>query len=114
MSQSWNQGDLAGYMEGYWKSPELIFSSPGSVSKGWDEAFERYKQSYQSGGREMGKLNLKIKLIEILDEDPKTAKVEGNWALTFSSGQQSDGSFRLRLIKLDEPIGWKIAEDHSM
>src|SRR5688572_9419757 len=32
---AWNKGDLAGYMDGYAKSDDLVFTSGGNVRKGW-------------------------------------------------------------------------------
>src|SRR5256885_14930216 len=46
---AWNRGDLEGYMNGYWKSPELIFQSNGTVEHGWQATLERYRRRYQKG-----------------------------------------------------------------
>ena len=33
--RSWNEGDIDGFMKTYWKSPQLTFSSTGTVTRGW-------------------------------------------------------------------------------
>src|SRR5438445_5117879 len=43
---AWNRGDLAGFMQGYWRSHELTFYSGGTVSTGWDAALARYQHRY--------------------------------------------------------------------
>ena len=53
--EAWNRGDLEGFMAGYWRSPELVFCSGATVTKGWDATLERYRQRYQAEGREMGR-----------------------------------------------------------
>src|SRR5262249_16879518 len=55
--KAWNRGDLEGFMAGYWKSPELTFSSGGDQTKGWQATFDRYRKRYQTGGAEMGTLS---------------------------------------------------------
>src|SRR3954468_6240197 len=54
---AWNKGDLEGYMNGYWRSPDLEFYSGTTITKGWDATLERYKKRYQQGGHEMGTLD---------------------------------------------------------
>src|SRR5947207_3012208 len=53
---AWNRGDLRGFMDGYWNSPELSFYSGRDKRKGWKETYERFQKRYQAEGREMGKL----------------------------------------------------------
>src|SRR5438105_10690712 len=53
---AWNKGDLEAFMAGYWKSPNLTFTSGNNKTKGWDATLERYKKRYQGEGKEMGKL----------------------------------------------------------
>ena len=37
--EAWNQGDLEGFMKGYWQSEELTFYS-GDVQQGWQAAYD--------------------------------------------------------------------------
>ncbi|MGB9233804.1 MAG: nuclear transport factor 2 family protein [Terriglobales bacterium] len=106
---AWNRGDLEAFMAGYWNSPDLTFFSGAHESKGWQAALDRYKQSYQGAGHEMGKLDFANTRIEILA--PDAAFVRGEFHLTMSDGKTPHGLFTLLFRKL--PNGWKIVHDHS-
>src|SRR5437868_3067751 len=53
---AWNRGDLEGYMDGYWRSPDLEFYGGDKVTLGWDATLARYRARYQGEGKEMGTL----------------------------------------------------------
>ncbi len=106
---AWNRGDLEGFMAGYWNSPELTFFSGAHESKGWQAALDRYKKTYQSAGREMGKLEFSNLRIEMLG--PDTAFVRGEFHLTMRDGKTPHGLFTL--VFREFPDGWKIIHDHS-
>jgi ketosteroid isomerase-like protein len=105
---AWNQGDLAGYMAGYWQSPELSFFSGASVTRGWQATLDRYRLRYQSEGREMGKLSFSELEIEMLG--PESAFVRGHYQL-HTSKDNSGGIFTLIVKKTT--AGWRIVHDHT-
>ena len=43
---AWNSGDIAGFMQAYWKDDGLTFSSGGRVTRGWQSTFDGYKKRY--------------------------------------------------------------------
>ena len=44
--ECWNNGDLEGFMKGYWNSDKLIFTSLNhKPAYGWDNTLKRYKES---------------------------------------------------------------------
>src|ERR1700754_83817 len=53
---AWNRHDLEGFMAGYRNSEKLSFYSGGVKTSGWNTTLERYRNRYQSEGREMGHL----------------------------------------------------------
>jgi uncharacterized protein (TIGR02246 family) len=106
---AWNRHDLEGFMTGYWNSPELTFFSGAHEAKGWQAALDRYKQSYQSAGHEMGRLEFANLRIEMLG--PEAAFVRGEFHLTMPDGKTPHGLFTLVFRKF--PVGWKIVHDHS-
>ena len=106
--QAWNRRDLEGFMQGYWRSPNLTFYSGGSTVSGWDETLARYRSRYQSAGNEMGKLEFLDLKIELLG--PTAAFVRGRFHLKMSSGE-SGGLFTLTFRKFAG--GWKIIHDHT-
>ena len=107
--QAWNHRDLESFMAGYWNSPELTFFSGARISSGWQATIERYRKTYQSEGREMGKLEFADLKIEALA--PDAALVRGAWHLTMSDGKTPHGLFTLIFRKF--PDGWKIIHDHT-
>jgi ketosteroid isomerase-like protein len=107
--EAWNHHDLESFMSGYWNSPELTFFSGAKISSGWQATIERYRKTYQSEGREMGKLEFSDLNIETLSSD--SAFVRGAWHLTMSDGKTPHGLFTLIFRKF--PDGWKIVHDHT-
>lgn len=105
---AWNHHDLEAFMSGYWNSAELTFFSTKRTS-GWQATLERYRQTYQGEGREMGKLELSDLKIEALA--PDAAFVRGRWKLTMSDGTTPHGFFTLVFRHFSE--GWKIVHDHT-
>jgi len=107
--EAWNHHDLESFMSGYWNSPELTFFSGAKISSGWQATIERYRKTYQSEGREMGKLEFSGLNVEVLAAD--AALVRGAWHLTMSDGKTPHGLFTLIFRKF--PDGWKIIHDHT-
>jgi beta-aspartyl-peptidase (threonine type) len=106
--KAWNKGDLKGFMDGYWNSPELTFYSGRDIRQGWQETFDRYRDRYQKGGAEMGHLTFSDLSIEPLAD--KTMFVRGRWKLELKKGNL-DGLFTL--IVKEKPEGWRIVHDHT-
>ena len=106
---AWNRGDLEGFMAGYWRSPELVFCSGATVSKGWDATLERYRKRYQAEGGEMGKL--RFESLEVEPLGPDAAFARGEYWLRMSDGQQPHGRFTLVLRRLSG--AWRIVHDHT-
>lgn len=106
--ECWNRRDLEGFMDGYWRSPELTFYSGGTALSSWDKTLERYRQRYQSAGNEMGHLDFSELKIEMLGG--RAAFVRGHWHLKMTTGD-AGGLFTLTFRKLAS--GWKIVHDHT-
>jgi beta-aspartyl-peptidase (threonine type) len=105
---AWNKGDLEAFMVGYWKSPDLTFSSGKQMLRGWQATLDRYRKRYQSDGHEMGKLSFSELQIELLG--PESAYVRGRWQLV-TSKELLGGLFTLIFKKI--PGGWRIVHDHT-
>ena len=108
-TQAWNRGDLEGFMNGYWRSPDLTFFSGATIANGWQAALERYQRRYQGTGREMGHLEFQDLNINVLS--PDAAFVRGKWELTMSDGKKPHGLFTLILKNMQN--GWHIVHDHT-
>jgi beta-aspartyl-peptidase (threonine type) len=107
--EAWNRGDLEGFMATYWRSPDLVFCSGGTVTKGWDETLARYRKRYQSEGREMGRL--RFDAIEVIPLGEDAALARGAWRLHMPDGKEPHGLFTLLLRRLDG--AWRIVHDHT-
>lgn len=105
---AWNRGDLNGFMDGYWNSPELSFYSGRDKQKGWQQTHDRYKKRYQAEGREMGKLDFSELEPTRLAEG--RIMVLGRWKLDLKA-ETIDGLFTLIVEKKDG--GWKVVHDHT-
>jgi ketosteroid isomerase-like protein len=103
----WNNGDIPGYMEGYWRSDSLVFTSGGSVSRGWRATLEKYSAKYDSR-QAMG--YLRFSDVEVVFLSESSAWVLGNWELV-READHPRGVFTLVLRKFR--AGWKIVHDHT-
>jgi ketosteroid isomerase-like protein len=104
---AWNRGDIDGYMNGYAKSPETVFVSGDSITRGWQLVLDRYKKHYDSRDK-MGTLAFDEIEINMLDRD--TAAVSGRWQLK-RANDLPHGRFTLIFKRL--PEGWRIIHDHT-
>lgn len=106
---AWNEGKLEAFMAGYWRSPDLSFFSGGRKLSGWEATLERYRETYQSAGKEMGKLDFSELDLQLLAENAALAR--GRWRLKLSDGKELGGLFTLIFRRFDQ--GWKIVHDHT-
>ncbi len=102
---AWNAGDIDGFMDGYWPSPELRFASGGSVTYGWQETRDRYKTNYSDRSL-MGTLSFDELYVTLLGES--AAVVHGAWALQREKDQPS-GLFTLVFRNINGD--WKVVSD---
>jgi beta-aspartyl-peptidase (threonine type) len=104
---AWNRAELDAFMEHYWKSDDLTFSSGGTTTRGWTEILNRYKERYPTPEK-MGRLSLSG--LEITPLGESAALVLGQWKLERESEPVS-GNFSLVVRKLDDR--WLIVHDHT-
>lgn len=105
--QSWNNGDLEGFMQTYWNSDSLLFIGKSGVTYGWNNTLRNYKKGYPDTAA-MGKLQ--FTLIRIQKISRRNYFVVGKWHLTRTAGNLQ-GHFSLILRKIKGT--WKIVADHS-
>ncbi len=104
--EAWNRGDIPGFMEGYWKSPELVFTSGGRVRRGFQAALDGYVKGYTK--ETMGHL-----VFSDLDVTPLCADalvVLGHWRIE-EVAKPSGGVFTLVMRRF--PQGWRVIHDHT-
>jgi len=104
---AWNRGDIEGFMQGYWKSDQLLFVSTTGVTRGWQPTLDRYKKGYDTRAK-MGTLTFSDLEITLLSKN--AASVVGSWSLA-RAGDNPHGKFTLIFRKFKE--GWRIVQDHT-
>lgn len=105
---AWNRGDLPSYMDGYARTPDLVFTSGGDIRRGWQEALNHYQARYAVDTRTMGTLSFEVESIDPVGADG--AVVLGHWGLT-NSAHPGRGVFTLVFERRRE--GWRIIHDHT-
>jgi beta-aspartyl-peptidase (threonine type) len=106
---AWNRGDLDGFMVGYWNSPDLVFFSNRTETRGWQQTLDRYRASYKAEGRQMGTLDFPQLEFKVLG--PEAVLARGRWRLKMPDGTESSGMTSVTFQK--RPEGWRIVHDHS-
>ena len=104
---SWNRGDIDGFMQTYWQNDSLMFIGKSGVTYGWQYTLNNYKKGYPDTAA-MGKLD--FTLINIKKLSRKYYHVIGKWHLTRTVGNLQ-GHFTLLLMKVKGK--WFIIADHS-
>ena len=106
-TETWNQGNLEGFMQTYWKSDSLMFIGKTGVHFGWQQTLNNYKKGYPDTTA-MGKLSFDIIAMKKLS--PEYYYVVGKWILKRSIGDLN-GHFDLLLKRIKG--NWYIISDHS-
>ncbi|HWV70786.1 MAG TPA: nuclear transport factor 2 family protein [Pseudosphingobacterium sp.] len=105
--EAWNKGDVAAFMETYWKSDSLLFVGSSGPVYGWQGAFDRYLKTYPDQAS-MG--TLKFDLLQINPLSESYYFVLGKWHLTRKKGNIG-GTFTLLFKKI--AAKWVIISDHT-
>ena len=108
-TESWNRGDLDGFMAAYLPSPEMTFTSGGVLVKGYDVLKARYQKFYGSNTQTMG--TLRFDNIEFTELGKDSTLSVGRFTLQRTGLPPVDGIFSLVWVRTK--AGWKILHDHS-
>ena len=105
----WNNGDIDGFMQGYWNSEELIFTSLNhKPTYGWKNTLERYRNSYPNK-ESMGEF--KFEILDLKLTSSSTSTVKGKWEL-IRENDNPNGLFWLAIDKID--ANWLIIKDSTI
>lgn len=104
---AWNNYDLEGFMQGYWKSDSLKFYGSGGITKGWQQTLDNYKKNYPSK-EHIGQLTFTLKAISPIENN--SYYVMGQYHLKRNVGD-ANGEFLILFKKIDSE--WKIIADMS-
>ena len=107
--ECWNNGDIDGFMQGYWNSEKLVFTSLNhKPAYGWKNTLERYKNSYPTKSS-MGELRFEILNLKLISKT--TATLKGKWEL-IRQNDHPNGLFWLDIEKFDN--NWLITKDSTV
>ena len=104
--QAWNDGNVADFMKGYWKSDSLMFVGKKGLKYGWKTTLYNYKKSYPDKAA-MGKLEFEVIKLEV---NGSSAFMLGKWSL-IREKDNPNGYFDLYWKKIDGK--WVITIDHT-
>jgi integrase len=100
-------GDIDSFMESYWNSEDLTFSSGGKVTRTWQGTLDNYKERYPTLS-EMGKLSFLN--LEVTPLGTQAAFVLGEWHLS-REAEDLGGIFTLVFRRMGEQ--WVIVHDQT-
>jgi len=109
MLDRWNAHDIEGYLEVYWKSPELLVVVDSEQFIGWQQLHDSYLNGYPDRNS-MGFIEperIQVKLLK-----PDLALALTWWSISFpTSKQKVVGNTTMNLQKFDD--GWRVVAAHS-
>jgi uncharacterized protein (TIGR02246 family) len=109
MLDRWNAHDIEGYMEVYWKSPELLVVVDAEQFIGWQQLHDSYINGYPDPAG-MGFIQPKRIQVKLLN--PGLALAITWWSVSFPNAKQAVvGNSTMNLQKLDGR--WKIIASHT-
>jgi uncharacterized protein (TIGR02246 family) len=109
MLDRWNAHDIEGYLEVYWKSPELLVIVDSEQFNGWQQLHDSYINGYPDRNA-MGFIEPRRIQVKLLKSDLALALTW--WSVSFpSSKRKVVGNTTMNLQKLDD--GWKIVASHT-
>ena len=109
MLDRWNDHDIEGHLDVYWRSPELLVVVDSEQYNGWQQLHDSYINGYPDRNS-MGSINptrIQVKLLR-----PDLALALTWWSISFpGSHQKVVGNTTMNLQKFAD--GWKIVAAHS-
>lgn len=111
-ADSWNAGDLEGFLDDYSTSPDLTFVGSSGIYRGVDEVRARYDSTYWAPGMERD--SLRFEEVEVRRLGEQYALALGRYVLYRPAAADSvTGTGRFTLVLRREDGAWKIVHDHS-
>ena len=104
--ESWNKGDVRGFMDYYWNNDSLKFIGSKGITYGWQKTLDNYIKGYPNK-EAMGILTFTI--LEAIQLSESSIFVIGKWDL--KKEKPSGGHFTLLWKKINSK--WVIVTDHT-
>lgn len=106
-SVAWNEGNIEGFMKGYWENDSLMFIGKKGLTYGWENTLDNYRKNYPDV-KAMGQLTFTLLVFKPLSDEYE--EVVGKWHLKREDGDL-EGHFTLLFRKINDE--WLIVMDHS-
>ena len=106
--EAWNQGDLEGFMEGYWQSDSLLFVAKSGITRGHSATLERYQHGYPTQA-DMGTLTFRNECWTRISR--RSGLLVGGWHLRKTGQPDAQGMYTLLWRRIRGE--WVIVADHS-
>ena len=103
----WNNGNIDGFMLGYWNSDKFKFTWVNGIEYGWKNALEKYTISYPTK-ESMGEFIFEILDVKLTSDT--TAVLDGEWEL-IRKNDNPKGSFTYIFQKIEN--NWLIISDYT-
>lgn len=110
-AESWNAGDLDGFLDDYLDSPETVFAGGSGVIRGVDAIRDRYLETYWRTGAPEHALRFEDLEVSALGADHALAL--GRYVLSDRATDSAAASGVFTLVLRRTPEGWRIIHDHS-
>ena len=105
---AWNQGNLEGFMQGYWPSDSLLFVGKSGITRGHAATLERYRLGYPTKS-DMGTLTFRNeKWVQV---SRNSGWLVGGWHLDKEGQANAEGMYTLLWRRIHGE--WVIVADHS-
>lgn len=104
---AWNRGDLDGFLDGYARREDLVFTSGAKVRRGWQQTHDTFLARYGEAKDTMGRLTFELLGVQPVGGDG--AVVLGRWSLDGPNA----GSGIFSVILERGASGWKVIHDHT-
>ena len=105
---AWNQGNLEGFMQGYWPSDSLLFVGKSGITRGHAATLERYRLGYPTQA-DMGTLTFRNeKWVQV---SRNSGWLVGGWHLEKEGQANAEGMYTLLWRRIHGE--WVIVADHS-
>lgn len=106
---AWNEGNLEGFMDAYWRSDSLLFVGSRGPSRGWQTTLDNYRKGYATP-EEMGQLTFGVTNLE--PAGTQHALMLGSWTLDRTAGLDTLSGW-FSLVWKRHNGDWVIIRDHS-
>ena len=105
---AWNQGNLEGFMQGYWPSDSLLFVGKSGITQGHSATLERYRLGYPTKA-DMGTLTFRNEKWVTVSRN--SGWLVGGWHLEKDGQANAEGMYTLLWRRIHGV--WVIVADHS-